>query len=110
MTNRIKIIYNNIITYLNKGKNVFVSGFPGTDTFLLKEDTCQNNLWKQKDTKKIIGLCGLHHAEDSVELSYMFFSTFWKKGFAREAATACIDYGFNTLKINKIIKNSFKYL
>jgi ribosomal-protein-alanine N-acetyltransferase len=56
-----------------------------------------------KSAKKITGLCGLHHSKDRIELSYMFFSEFWGKGFAREAATACIDYGFNTLKFNKII-------
>jgi RimJ/RimL family protein N-acetyltransferase len=33
----------------------------------------------------------------------MFFSEFWGKGFAREAAIACTDYGFHTLKLNKII-------
>lgn len=32
----------------------------------------------------------------------MFFSELWGKGFAREAAAACIDYGFNALKFNKI--------
>ena len=56
-----------------------------------------------KTAKKIIGLCGLHHSKDGIELSYMFFAECWKNGFAREAATACIDYGFNTLKFNKII-------
>lgn len=56
-----------------------------------------------KISKELIGLCGLHHTEDGIELSYMFFSEFWKKGFAREAAEACIDYGFNTLKLIKII-------
>ena len=57
----------------------------------------------EKISKEIIGLCGLHHTEDGIELSYMFFSEFWKKGFAREAAAACVDYGFNTLKLTKII-------
>ncbi|KJV55109.1 acetyltransferase family protein [Orientia chuto str. Dubai] len=56
-----------------------------------------------KSAKKITGICGLHHSEDGIELSYMFFSEFWGKGFAREAVTLCIDYGFNTLKFNKII-------
>lgn len=57
----------------NKGKNVFVSGFPGTDTFLLKEDTCQNNLWKQKDTKKIIW--APHHTIDD-DKEFISFSSF----------------------------------
>lgn len=56
-----------------------------------------------KISKEIIGLCGLHQTEDGIELSYMFFSEFWKKGFAREAAAACIDYGFDILKLTKII-------
>lgn len=57
----------------------------------------------EKVYRKIIGLCGLHHSEDGIELSYMFFSEFLGKGFAREAAEKCIDYGFNTLKLDKII-------
>ena len=56
-----------------------------------------------KTAEKIIGLCGLHHSEDGIELSCMFFSEFWKKGFAREALAVCIDYGFNTLKLNEVI-------
>ncbi len=56
-----------------------------------------------KAANKIIGLCGLHISEDGIELSYMFFSESWRKGFAREAAAACIEYGFNTLKFSKII-------
>lgn len=53
--------------------------------------------------KIIIGLCGLCHSEDGVEVSYMFFPEFWGKGFAHEAALACIDYGFNSLNLNVII-------
>ena len=54
-------------------------------------------------SKEILGLCGLHHSEDGVELTYMFFPEFWGKGFAREAATACLSFGFNTIKIKTII-------
>ena len=57
----------------------------------------------EKISKEIIGLCGLHHSEDGIELSYMIFPQFWKKGFAREAVKASIDYGFNIQKLNKII-------
>lgn len=57
----------------------------------------------EKISKQIIGLCGLHHSEDGIELSYMFFSQFWGKGFASEAAIASLDYGFHILKIDKII-------
>ena len=56
-----------------------------------------------KVTQEIIGLCGLHHSEEGIELSYMFFSKYWKKGLASEAVSACLDYGFRILKFNKII-------
>lgn len=57
----------------------------------------------EKISHKTIGLCGLHHSDDGVELSYMFFPSFWGRGYAYEATAASIDHGFNTLKINKII-------
>jgi ribosomal-protein-alanine N-acetyltransferase len=56
-----------------------------------------------KSSKERIGLCGLHQTEDGTELSYQFFPKFWKKGYAREAATACLHYGFCTLKSDTII-------
>lgn len=93
----------------------FLGGIISDDLIKKKVDELQNH-WDlyqfgrcavfDKVTKKIIGLCGLHHSEDfkdNIELSYLFFPEFWKKGFAREAATACIDYGFSTLKFNEII-------
>lgn len=57
----------------------------------------------EKTLKEIIGLCGLHHSDDGIELSYMFFPHFWGKGYAYEATTASLEYGFYTLKIDKII-------
>ncbi len=49
----------------------------------------------EKGSNKLIGLCGLHHSDDGIEISYMFFPEFWGKGFAREAILASVDYGFN---------------
>ena len=57
----------------------------------------------EKSSKKLIGLCGLHYSDDAIEISYMFFPAFWGNGFASEAVLACLDYGFNTLKIESII-------
>lgn len=41
-------------TARNKGNNVIVTGFPGTDVFLEKQNESFPHLWKHKDTKKII--------------------------------------------------------
>ncbi|HAU0368130.1 TPA: GNAT family N-acetyltransferase [Legionella pneumophila] len=56
-----------------------------------------------KNSKEVLGLCGLHHSNDGVEISYMFNPEWWGKGIAREAIVATIEYGFNNLKIKKII-------
>ena len=52
-----------------------------------------------KKQKQVIGICGLHHSEGGIELSYMFFPAFWGKGLAQEATRASLDYGF----MNKVI-------
>lgn len=56
----------------NKGKNVVVTGFPGTDAFL--SDTTDNNisLWKHSSTKKIIW--APHHTIDDDKNSISFSS------------------------------------
>lgn len=56
-----------------------------------------------KGDNQVIGICGLHHSEDGIEFSYMFFSTSWGKGLATEAAVASLNYGFNVLNFDKII-------
>lgn len=53
----------------------------------------------EKSSNKLIGLCGLHHSDDGIEISYMFFSRFWGKGFAREAILASLEHGFNSLTL-----------
>jgi RimJ/RimL family protein N-acetyltransferase len=52
---------------------------------------------------QVIGICGLHHSEDGIELSYMFFPEAWGRGLATEAAQASIDHGFNVVELSKII-------
>jgi len=57
----------------------------------------------EKSSKELVGLCGLHHSDDGIEISYMFFPQFWGKGFASEAVLKSVDHGFNTLKLETII-------
>ncbi len=57
----------------------------------------------ERISNQITGLCGLHHSEDGIEISYMFFPEFWGRGLGREAVAATIDYGFKTLEIKRII-------
>lgn len=58
-----------------------------------------------KGEGRFIGFCGLKYLEDhqEVDLGYRLMSNYWGKGLATEAAKACVDFGFNQLKLPKII-------
>lgn len=58
----------------NKGKNVVVTGFPGTDSFIASDNHVHNNhIWKHENTKKIIW--APHHTIDD-DKSFISFSSF----------------------------------
>ena len=58
----------------------------------------------EKSSGKIIGSCGFARREmEEVELGYLFAREKWGKGFATEAAGACLKYGFENIGLTKII-------
>jgi RimJ/RimL family protein N-acetyltransferase len=55
-------------------------------------------------TKEKLGWCGLKkHDNNEVDLGFRFHKKYWNKGFATEAAQACIRYGFDKLNLDQII-------
>jgi ribosomal-protein-alanine N-acetyltransferase len=58
-----------------------------------------------KQTGEYIGWCGLRYFPDSkqTDLGYRLFKRHWGKGYATESSIACLNYGFNTLNLEKII-------
>ncbi|WP_077624312.1 GNAT family N-acetyltransferase [Sediminibacillus massiliensis] len=54
-----------------------------------------------------VGMCGLVpqmvEGKMELEVGYLFVRTAWGKGFATEAAKACVDYGFKQVKCHQII-------
>ena len=58
-----------------------------------------------KSNHEFIGWCGLKYNEDidSTDIGFRLFKVYWNKGFATEAAMACISYGFDQLKLKRII-------
>lgn len=61
-----------------------------------------------KSTQEFTGWCGLKYRPDlgtvgEVDLGYRFFRKYWGQGIASEAATACIEYGFQVLNLKRII-------
>lgn len=64
----------------------------------------------EKETGEPLGWCGLKYHDDTQEtdLGYRFMQKYWGKGYATEAALACIDYGFKILKLNRIYGQAMK--
>lgn len=59
----------------------------------------------EKESGKLIGLCGLSWLEDKsdVEVSYLFAKEAWGKGYATETAKAINEYGFNAVGLKRIV-------
>ncbi len=60
-----------------------------------------------KSDQRLVGDCGLMIQEvdgvEELEVGYHFNRRYWGKGFATEAARACMDYAFNQLGRSRII-------
>jgi RimJ/RimL family protein N-acetyltransferase len=61
----------------------------------------------ERQTGQLIGYCGIAIAEIEGkyenELGYRFDPNFWGQGLAKEAATACLEYALNTLKLSYVL-------
>ena len=58
-----------------------------------------------KNNNEVIGWCGLKYIKEAneIDLGYRFKENYWGKGYGFEAAKATIDYGFNNLKLGRIV-------
>jgi ribosomal-protein-alanine N-acetyltransferase len=63
----------------------------------------------EKETNSFIGWTGFKFINETVnghinyyDLGYRMIPKYWGKGYATEAAIACLDYGTNQLKLNPI--------
>jgi len=63
-----------------------------------------------KSAQEIIGVMGLgvEPAHEKGELGYWLGKEYWGRGYCTEAAKAVLEYGFNTLKLNRIYANYMK--
>ena len=61
-------------------------------------------LLSRKSTGNIIGYCGIEYVKETifVDIRYGVIPEQWGKGFAKEAALKCIEFGFNTLNFSII--------
>ena len=63
-----------------------------------------------KESNEFIGWCGLKYGEleNQTDIGFRFFEEEWNKGYATESAVACLKYGFEVLKLNRIIGRAMK--
>jgi RimJ/RimL family protein N-acetyltransferase len=57
------------------------------------------------ETGEMIGNVNLHHFSDQsrrCELGYALASAHWRRGYAREALRAALEYGFRELDLNRV--------
>ncbi|MCO4291658.1 GNAT family N-acetyltransferase [Solitalea sp. MAHUQ-68] len=61
-----------------------------------------------KDNNEFIGWCGLKYIPEynDIDLGYRILKKFWGQGMATEASKGCLKYGFQQLKMNKIVGRS----
>ncbi len=60
---------------------------------------------EKQSTNEFLGYCGLRVFPEfqEVEVLYSILQHQWGKGFATEAATASVEFGFHELQLKKII-------
>lgn len=81
-------------------------------------DRCRRwgfGLWavERKGSGEVIGQCGLTlqpwRGREVLEVGYLFQRAFWHRGYATEAARACMDYAFRELgaeEVSSIIRDT----
>ncbi|MDQ3982203.1 MAG: GNAT family N-acetyltransferase [Actinomycetota bacterium] len=61
---------------------------------------------EEKESREVVGLAGLFAVEGKgpdIEVAYHFRKDRWGRGYATEAARACLDYGFDVVRLERIV-------
>ena len=66
---------------------------------------------EHRESQIFTGVISIHKEADynSAEIGYWIGKPFWGKGYMTEAAKAVIEFGFETLKINRIYAGYFAF-
>lgn len=63
---------------------------------------------ESKDSCSFIGAAGLAYYDNTteIELGYRILKEYWNKGYATEAANSILKYGFEVLRLKKIVSSA----
>ncbi len=82
-----------------KDASVFIQNYDAYDRFGYGRWTVI-----RKSDKAYLGWCGLKLNEHKdIDIGYRFKKQYWGNGYAFESANASVKYGFETLKLDRII-------
>ena len=58
-----------------------------------------------KEEQRVIGFCGLKYLDNlhAVDVGYRLLPEYWGRGLATEACLASVQFGFDVLKLDRII-------
>jgi len=61
-----------------------------------------------KESDIFVGASGLVYYDNTpeIELGYRMLKEYWNKGYATEASLGLLDYGFKTLRLNKVVSSA----
>ncbi len=64
----------------------------------------------EKEKNKFLGWCGLKYdpIKNEYDIGFRFFRANWNKGYATETASACLDFGFQKMGIERILGRAMK--
>ena len=84
-----------------------------TRSFLERYEDYQKNGFGRwwcvsKSSDEIVGWCGLKREDGEVDVGYRFFKKYWGQGIATETAKACVEFGFRSLNIDRIVGRALK--
>jgi RimJ/RimL family protein N-acetyltransferase len=76
-------------------------------SYMLHQQQYGFGLWAavHKRHHVVIGFCGLQfaHGHDEIEIGFRLAKHYWQQGLATEAAAAMLRYGFQLVKLERII-------
>ncbi len=102
-------LYNNPKVMKYVGKGILTRAKTEEKILTMIEHWQKNNfgIWAvvHKIDNKMIGRCGLCFLDNTleVELGYVLDPEYWHQGLATEASKASLRYGFEELKLEKIV-------
>ena len=79
----------------NRNSIEYIGKIPVTDRWAVRNKTDNSFLGEISLTP--------HHDGDDIEISYLFLSEHWNKGYASEAVSVIIQFAFNEKKLDRLV-------